>query len=245
METILRGYYLKIVQSGWSHLELDSGDLYSWGRIDSTVNGIITGRMRLDNTGNITINDHTNGYKCDLEFVPFDYFNRQDQKRVRGEVTDGENRVRRIIQGNWNDFIEITPVIWHEDQSESNCPTETVWKSSDIPPEIKVYYNFSLFACQLNEPDDSVAPTDSRRRTDMRLMENGLWQEAESLKIQFDYTQQIAPNDRFRIIPVWFKPTKHTVTGLDVYLFNDSYWRAKALSDWSYYPSTIDDGSAC
>ena len=36
-------------------------------------------------------------------------------------------------------------------------------------------YHFTKFAIELNEEDDSVAPTDSRRRPDQRLMEHGLW----------------------------------------------------------------------
>ena len=34
-------------------------------------------------------------------------------------------------------------------------------------------YNFSRLAIELNEPEDGVAPTDSRLRPDQRLMENG------------------------------------------------------------------------
>ena len=32
-------------------------------------------------------------------------------------------------------------------------------------------YNFSDFTCSLNEPEEGVAPTDSRLRPDQRVME--------------------------------------------------------------------------
>jgi len=41
--------------------------------------------------------------------------------------------------------------------------------------EAEKYYNFSEFACQLNELEEGVAPTDSRLRLDQRLMEEGIF----------------------------------------------------------------------
>lgn len=46
------------------------------------------------------------------------------------------------------------------------------------------FYNFSELACQLNEMEDGVAPTDSRLRPDQRLMEEGLWEESNREKIR-------------------------------------------------------------
>lgn len=46
------------------------------------------------------------------------------------------------------------------------------------------YYNFTLLACQLNESEDGIAPTDSRIRPDQRLMEAGRWDESNSEKLR-------------------------------------------------------------
>lgn len=46
------------------------------------------------------------------------------------------------------------------------------------------FYNFSELACQLNEIEDGVAPTDSRLRPDQRLMEEGQWEESNREKIR-------------------------------------------------------------
>ena len=40
-------------------------------------------------------------------------------------------------------------------------------------PEMEKMYHFSRLAIELNEPEERVAPTDSRLRPDQRLMENG------------------------------------------------------------------------
>lgn len=47
------------------------------------------------------------------------------------------------------------------------------------------YYNFTEFACQLNEEEPGVSPTDSRMRPDQRLMENGRWDESNSEKLRY------------------------------------------------------------
>jgi hypothetical protein len=51
-------------------------------------------------------------------------------------------------------------------------------------------HNFTRFAIELNEPDPKVPPTDSRRRIDQRVMEEGDWTKANSLKQQLEATQR-------------------------------------------------------
>lgn len=53
----------------------------------------------------------------------------------------------------------------------------------------KMYY-FSSLALTLNEPEDSVALTDSRLRPDQRLMEEGRWDDANSEKQRLEEKQR-------------------------------------------------------
>ena len=53
-------------------------------------------------------------------------------------------------------------------------------------------YNFTEFAVTLNEPEEDVAPTDSRRRPDQRLMEEGKWEEANKIKAELEMIQRAA-----------------------------------------------------
>lgn len=46
------------------------------------------------------------------------------------------------------------------------------------------YYHFTELACQLNEMEEGVAPTDSRLRPDQRLMEEGLWEDSNREKLR-------------------------------------------------------------
>lgn len=51
-------------------------------------------------------------------------------------------------------------------------------------------YFFSSLALTLNEPEEGVAPTDSRLRPDQRLMEEGVWDEANSQKQRLEERQR-------------------------------------------------------
>lgn len=64
------------------------------------------------------------------------------------------------------------------------------------PPESEKFYNFTVFAAQLNEPEDGVAPTDSRLRPDQRLMENGQWDEANEEKVRLEEKQRAVRRKR-------------------------------------------------
>lgn len=60
------------------------------------------------------------------------------------------------------------------------------------------YYNFTLLACQLNEMEEGVAPTDSRNRPDQRLMENGYFDEANLEKLRIEEKQRTARKIRLQ-----------------------------------------------
>lgn len=59
-------------------------------------------------------------------------------------------------------------------------------------------YYFSTLALTLNEPEEGVAPTDSRRRPDQRLMEDGHWDEANAEKQRLEEKQRTTRRERER-----------------------------------------------
>jgi len=58
-------------------------------------------------------------------------------------------------------------------------------------PDNEKYYYFTVLASQLNEMEEGVAPTDSRLRPDQRLMEFGLWDEANIEKLRLEEIQRV------------------------------------------------------
>lgn len=59
-------------------------------------------------------------------------------------------------------------------------------------------YYFTALALTLNELEEGVAPTDSRRRPDQRLMEDGRWDEANAEKQRLEEKQRSARRERER-----------------------------------------------
>lgn len=59
-------------------------------------------------------------------------------------------------------------------------------------------YYFSTLALSLNEREEEVAPTDSRRRPDQRLMEEGHWDEANAEKQRLEEKQRSSRRERER-----------------------------------------------
>lgn len=71
-----------------------------------------------------------------------------------------------MFAGTWDDKVEISKVTGVSG-SEENPVYETsspivAWKCRKLDPMAQKYYNFTLMACQLNELEEGVAPTDSR-----------------------------------------------------------------------------------
>lgn len=59
-------------------------------------------------------------------------------------------------------------------------------------------YYFTALALTLNEPEEGVAPTDSRLRPDQRLMEDGRWDEANAEKQRLEEKQRSVRRERER-----------------------------------------------
>lgn len=57
-------------------------------------------------------------------------------------------------------------------------------------------YYFTQLALELNEPEENIAPTDSRNRPDQRLMEDGKWDEANKVKVMLEDKQRVARRRR-------------------------------------------------
>ena len=108
-------------------------------------------------------------------------------------------------------------------------------------------YNLTLLAVQLNEPEDGVAPTDSRLRPDQRLMEEGKWDEANLVKGALEERQRSTrrkreeeaatnPDAEVSYAPTWFKLQIDPITNNPVHVYNGDYWQCKQKQDWSRCP---------
>ena len=98
-------------------------------------------------------------------------------------------------------------------------------------------YNFSKLGIELNEIEPNVAPTDSRLRPDIRLMEDGNFDEADQKKVYLEEKQRTKlkqfPQEPD---PIWFEKCIDPYTKEETYKYKHDYWGCKAKQDWSKCP---------
>lgn len=98
MTSKFRGKYIQVVPLGNAHVEFTaSGNRFSWRKVTTTVHNIIVGRLWVDNHGDMEIigEKAAVGYKCHLKYLPYSYFTRDTQRRVKGVVMDPQKQVSR------------------------------------------------------------------------------------------------------------------------------------------------------
>lgn len=203
MTSKFRGKYLQVIPMGLASVTFNAtGNKYQWRKVTTTVHNIIVGKLWVDQHGDMDIvgKGAAAGIKCHLKYIPYSYFTRDSQRRVKGAVMDQNDAVKWIISGTWDDKVEIAPVTGNTGTQENPVyqtgPSTIAWKRRPQPPDCEKFYNFTVLAAQLNEPEDGVAPTDSRLRPDQRFMEIGQWEQANAEKVRLEEKQRATRRKR-------------------------------------------------
>ncbi|XP_062892824.1 oxysterol-binding protein 1-like [Mobula hypostoma] len=258
-----RGKYLSIMPLGSIHCTFhQSGNHYTWKKVTTTVHNIIVGKLWIDQSGEVDIVNKSTGDKCHLKFAPYSYFSRDVARKVTGVVTDNTGKAHYILSGTWDEKMDYSRVLQSSKgvngtEGRQKTVYETLrgkelWKRHKIPEHAEFMYYFSELALTLNEPEEGVAPTDSRLRPDQRLMENGRWDEANMEKQRLEEQQRAARRRReaessrsleegqsplessYR--PLWFERREDPYTKEQVHIYKGGYWEAKDRQDWAQCP---------
>uniref|UniRef100_A0A7N8YA61 Oxysterol-binding protein n=1 Tax=Mastacembelus armatus TaxID=205130 RepID=A0A7N8YA61_9TELE len=204
-----RGKYFSIMPLGSIQCMFDkSKNHYSWKKVTTTVHNIIVGKLWIDQSGEIDVVNHRTGDRCHLKFVPYSYFSRDVPRKVTGVVTDKDGKAHYVLSGTWDEKMEFSRVMQSskgENGTEGKQRTvyqtlkaKEIWRNNPLPEGAENMYYFSSLALTLNEPEEGVAPTDSRRRPDQRLMEEGRWDEANTEKQRLEEKQRTVRRERER-----------------------------------------------
>ncbi|KAK7934013.1 hypothetical protein WMY93_004909 [Mugilogobius chulae] len=248
-----RGKYLSILPLGTIHLQFhDSGNHYVWRKVTSTVHNIIVGKLWIDQSGDIEIVNHRTKDSCQLKFYPYSYFSRDVPRKVTGLVADAVGQAHYVLSGTWDDKMESAKILQSSrGSSEGKTVYQTLspkllWKKYPLPENAEKMYHFSSLALTLNEPEDGVAPTDSRLRPDQRLMEEGRWDEANAQKQRLEEKQRAVRRRREAQAadahkqggeseghqPLWFTQRRDSISGELSYVYQGGYWECKDKQDW-------------
>uniref|UniRef100_A0A3B4BW15 Oxysterol-binding protein n=1 Tax=Pygocentrus nattereri TaxID=42514 RepID=A0A3B4BW15_PYGNA len=262
IDSKFRGKYISIMPLGHIHLLFhSSGNHYVWSKVTSTVHNIIVGKLWIDHSGDIEIVNRRTKDTCHLKFSPYSYFSRDVPRKVTGVVADSDGLAHYILSGSWDDKMESAKIV----ESSRGCvgsevkqktvyqtlPPKLLWKKYPLPENAENMHYFSSLALTLNEPEEGVAPTDSRLRPDQRLMEAGLWDEANVHKQRLEERQRLERKRREAQTnialeegrevemyqPLWFEKRLDSETRESSYVYRGGYWEAKEKQDWSQCPS--------
>ncbi|XP_071110737.1 oxysterol-binding protein 1-like isoform X2 [Haliotis cracherodii] len=256
MTSKFRGKYLQIIPMGIAHLVFPkSGNHYTWRKVTTTVHNIIVGKLWVDSHGEMDITNHQNGDKCHLKYSAYSYFSRDIPRKVSGVVTDASGKPKWVMTGTWDVQMEGAKVLHVEESNKGKPVFETgphkvMWKVNKPIVGCERIYHFTQLAIELNEPEEDVAPTDSRNRPDQRLMENGKWDEANRVKILLEEKQRASRKKRDSEAetakvegmeskvyePKWFRKELDSTTGSLIHTYTGEYWKCKAEQTWDRCP---------
>lgn len=218
------------------------------------MHNIVVGRLWIDQHGEMEVINHFTGDKCHMKFEPYSYF-AGVAKKVTGTITSKNGKVEWVLNGTWDSRIEGSRVIGEsKSKGKSNLEIENskvLWKTNPPYPGSDKFYNLSQFACELNEEEDGVSPTDTRLRPDQRLMEIGEWDEANTEKVRLEDKQRSVRRQRENEAekaaqegrtyegyqPKWFQKVKDQQNGEKIiHMYTGGYWEAKENQNWGNYP---------
>uniref|UniRef100_A0A3Q3LZV6 Oxysterol-binding protein n=1 Tax=Mastacembelus armatus TaxID=205130 RepID=A0A3Q3LZV6_9TELE len=259
-----RGKYFSIMPLGSIQCMFDkSKNHYSWKKVTTTVHNIIVGKLWIDQSGEIDVVNHRTGDRCHLKFVPYSYFSRDVPRKVTGVVTDKDGKAHYVLSGTWDEKMEFSRVMQSskgENGTEGKQRTvyqtlkaKEIWRNNPLPEGAENMYYFSSLALTLNEPEEGVAPTDSRRRPDQRLMEEGRWDEANTEKQRLEEKQRTVRREREREAlkaasspeegahqdnyqALWFEQIDDPISGEKMHVYKGGYWEAKEQGSWDMCP---------
>ncbi|XP_051939406.1 oxysterol-binding protein 1-like isoform X2 [Hippocampus zosterae] len=250
-----RGKYLSILPFGSIHCIFDkSANHYTWKKVTTTVHNIIVGKLWIDQSGEIDVVNHKTGDRCHLKFTPYSYFSRDVPRKVTGVVTDKDGKAHYVLSGTWDEKMEFSRIM-QSSKSENGAEgkqrtvyqtlkAKEIWRKNPLPEGAENMYYFSSLALTLNEPEEGVAPTDSRRRPDQRLMEKGYWDEANAEKQRLEEKQRMARREReWEIVKaavtpedavhpdsyqaLWFEKIDEPTLGESMHVYKGGYWETK------------------
>lgn len=117
-------------------------------QVTTTIHNIIVGKLWIDNHGDMDIigTNNAKGVNCHLKFIPYSYFTRETQRKVKGVIMNRDSQVKLVLSGTWDNKIEIAHVNATSGSTESPVYKtgnyKTVWVRRMPPSDSDKYVAF-------------------------------------------------------------------------------------------------------
>jgi hypothetical protein len=193
-------------------------DHYKWDKVTTCIYNIMGGQRSVDHYGTMKITNNNECY-CKLTFYKTAGWSSKTHY-VRGSVFNSEGQEVRHIYGHWQ------TALYCGEEGSGEC----IWTASPLPLQFRDYFGFTQFAIELNELEDWMADvlpcTDSRFRTDQRMLEDGLVEEAQQEKERVEQKQRDTRVEREKLGEEWTPKffEKEMVDGKECWIFKGNYW---------------------
>jgi hypothetical protein len=179
------------------------------------MRNLMVGTKYIDHCGKMAIENVTTGMRCVLDFKQNGYWGPSNV--VSGTVHGSDGGIVGQLEGKWDDQMA---------QILDNDHLHVLWRCSPFPKNTHEYYGFTSFGITLNEITTDIAqklpPTDSRLRTDIRALEHGDLDTAETEKTRIEEAQRDRRRRGQDAQPMWFRKVG------DEWEYAGGYWEARA-----------------
>jgi hypothetical protein len=167
----------------------DTEDHFVCNRPVSLVQNIIIGNMYIDHSGECVVENKLNGEKAVISFKSLGFF---QSKKNRGNIS------AKILNSKGEEVYEIfgkwTEALFYRKADDKTDEGTKIWQFPPVPEDWESIYHFTEFTLQLNMLTDELArklpPTDSRFRTDQKMLENGQLKQANLEKQRLEEKQR-------------------------------------------------------
>lgn len=229
----------------------DNEDLFIINRPNSIVQNIIIGNMYIDHNGDaIVVNKRTNE-RAVIKFKALGFFgSKKNRGKIEATIHDANGDVAYEIFGKW------TEAIFYRKAGDKKNPGTKIWEFPPIPEDWESIYHFTSFTLQLNMMNETLArklpPTDSRFRTDQRMLENGQLKQANNEKQRLEEKQR-RRRKRYEEESFDYKPRYFIKVDSDdkieeeegciEYKSLNNYWTLRSEQNWEGLPDIFGPDS--
>lgn len=142
---------------------------YTWKAPNACIHNILFGKLFVDYQGSIPIQSMKGGESASINFKKAGWFGGSNYE-ITGDARNKDGAVRAIFTGKWNEFFAVSRV----DENGVKGPFVELWRKPSGDWGTTHKWKFDPFVDKLTdtteEMENTLPPTDSRLRADLRAL---------------------------------------------------------------------------